>query len=136
MGTIIRGTYQGTKQTKLEHSGNGSSIVTDAPKDNNGLGRNFSPTDMVAGALGSCMMTVIAIYAERHDIALEGMWSSAEKIMAENPRRIASIPIEIHLPATILEKDRATLERVALTCPVHNSLHPDIKSDVRFVYDV
>jgi putative redox protein len=136
MSISISGRYLGSKKVELIHGPTGALIGTDAPKDNQGEGSRFSPTDLLAGALGSCMLTLIAIVGERDGVNLEGMHVHVEKTMGTNPRRVSHLPVSIHLPKTIAEDQRAKLERAALTCPVHHSLHPDIQSPVTFHYDV
>lgn len=136
MSVKITGHYQGKKKVELVHVDSGSKIVTDAPRDNSGDGSKFSPTDLVAAAFGSCVMTTIAIVAERGGISVEGMHMSVEKHMNQDPRRIGSLPLEIHMPENLQPHERQKLERAALGCPVHHSLHPDIRADISFRYDV
>ncbi len=129
----ITNKYLLNKRTELKHVKSGSVFMTDAPVDNNGKGERFSPTDTVSGALSACMMTIMANNAEKDGLELDGLTSSVTKIMAENPRRITEIIIEFDwekCPAN--EKQRITLKRVALKCPVALSLHPDIKQTVTF----
>ena len=136
MTVKISGKYLGSKRHELTHQESGTVIVTDAPKDNNGLGSSFSPTDLVAAAFGSCVTTTIAIYAERVGLDLSGMHFSVEKHMQQTPRRIQALPLIVHLPQGIPEAERAKLERVGLTCPVHASLAREVQAMVKFVYDV
>ena len=136
MSLTVTAKYLGRKRVELQHGPTGSTILTDAPKDNNGEGTTFSPTDLVAGALGACMLTVMGIVADRHAIDLSGTWTTVQKTMGIDPRRITELPVEIHLPAAINSEHRALLERTARTCPVHHSLHPDINAPLVFVYDV
>lgn len=136
MTVKINARYLGNKRMELTHEDSGAKLITDAPKDNNGQGQSFSPTDMVAGALGACAMTIMSIVAERDGIDLGGMWMEAEKEMTPPPRRIAAVPVTIHMPAALGEKDRARLEGAAATCPVARSLHPDVQVTLTFVYDV
>ncbi len=125
--------YTGGLHTVATHGPSGRTIETDAPVDNHGKGEAFSPTDLVAGALGACMSTVMGIYAESHGLDLKGMRVAISKEMTQTPpRRIARITTEIWFPAGI-EKN-AALERAALTCPVHASLHPDVEKPVTFHY--
>jgi uncharacterized OsmC-like protein len=132
----INARYLGNKRMELRHEQSGATITTDAPKDNCGQGESFSPTDMVAGALGACAMTIISIVAERDGIDIAGMCMEAEKEMAAAPRRIAAIPVTIHLPAKLSQVERAKLEGAAKACPVANSLHPDVKANFKIVYDL
>jgi len=115
----------------------GTKIFTDAPKDNQGNGDSFSPTDLVAAALGACMMTIMGIMADRDGIDLTGMSMQVEKHMSDSsPRRIASLPLIIRMPQGLTAEQRTKLERGAATCPVHHSLHPEIKTEIQFLYDV
>tara|TARA_B100001123_G_scaffold88579_1_gene101857 strand:- start:1645 stop:2049 length:405 start_codon:yes stop_codon:yes gene_type:complete len=126
--------YQNNLRTEAEHIASGEKIVTDAPVDNNGKGEAFSPTDLVAAALGSCMITIMAISANKYDIDVSGTNASVKKIMGSDPRRISEISIDINMNKNIEEKDRKRLERAALACPVHKSLHPDLEKKIRFIY--
>lgn len=136
MSVKITGKYLGNKKTSLLHTPSGAEIVTSAPIDNQGDGSAFSPTDLVAGALGACMMTVMSIVAERDGVDLSGMSMEVEKHMEQNPRRIGRLPIRLHLPRGIDESYRSKLERVAHTCPVHHTLREDTSVEVEFLYDV
>lgn len=123
--------YAGDLHCKATHGPSGSVVETDAPVDNQGRGESFSPTDLVATALASCMATIMGIYAKRKEIDLAGMRIEVGKEMTQTaPRRIARLPVEVWLPATVV-KDPA-LENAALTCPVFLSLHPDIEKPVTF----
>ena len=126
--------YQNNLMTEAEHIASGEKIVTDAPVDNNGKGEAFSPTDLVATALGSCMITIMAISANKYDIDVTGTNASVKKIMGSDPRRISEISIDINMNKNIEEKDRKRLERAALACPVQKSLHPDLEKKIRFIY--
>jgi uncharacterized OsmC-like protein len=132
----IRSTYNGGLRTSAQHLASGNTIITDAPLDNNGKGEAFSPTDLVCAALGSCMMTIMGIVANRASIDIEGMEISTVKIMAAEPRRIAEVVLTFTMPAgkTYTEKEKAMLENAARTCPVALSLHPDIKQTITFQY--
>jgi putative redox protein len=136
MSVEITGKYIGAKKVELVHGPSGSVLVTEAPRDNGGEGRSFSPTDLVAAGLGACIVTTVAIVAERGGLNVRGMHMRVEKHMQHDPRRIGSVPVEIHLPKALLEHDRQKLERAALSCPVHHSLHPEIKALITFSYDV
>jgi uncharacterized OsmC-like protein len=128
--------YEGNLRTKATHIQSGNSILTDAPKDNKGNGEAFSPTDLVATALGSCMMTIMGIYAQNNNISLEGTEIEIIKVMAADPRRISEIHLNFKIPNGNLldEIIRKKLEHVALTCPVAKSLHAEIKQEVNFIY--
>lgn len=123
----IKINYKGELQCKNIHGPSGSTCTTDAPVDNNGRGSSFSPTDLVATALGSCMATIMGIVAERKDINLEGMVITVRKHMSEDlPRRISRLDVRIDMPLPGDHSQRKILESSALSCPVHQSIHPDI----------
>lgn len=126
--------YNGHLRTEATHLKSGTIIETDAPTDNNGKGERFSPTDLVATALASCMMTIMGIAANTHNINIVGTTCEVEKIMVANPRRIGTIRVQMHFPESLIftEREKQILEKAALTCPVHQSLHPDIDKDVHF----
>ncbi len=127
--------YEGQLRCRLTHEPSGTVITTDAPTDHEGQGAAFSPTDLVAAALGSCMATVMGIVARRTAIDLVGTRVRVVKEMTQAPpRRIASLAMTMTLPARLTADERLLLERTALTCPVRHSLHPDIQAPVRFVY--
>ena len=129
-------TYQGDLRCTARHEPSGSVIETDAPVDNEGKGERFSPTDLVGAALGSCMSTIMGIIARRKGIDLAGLRITVEKAMSKDaPRRIVRLATRIHLPLPPDHPDRAALERGALTCPVHQSLHPDIDAPVDFHWE-
>lgn len=136
MAVRILGKYLGDKKVEMVHEPSGATLITDAPLDNQGQGRNFSPTDLVPAALGACVMTVMGIVAERNNLDLSGLRVEVEKIMADKPRVIAALPVVVHMPKGLGQAEREKLERTALTCPVHASLNPSIKSEIKFVYDV
>jgi uncharacterized OsmC-like protein len=136
MSVGITGKYLGTKKVHLVHEPSGEVLVTEAPKDNGGEGKSFSPTDLVAAAYGSCVMTTIAIVAERSGLSVEGMHMRVEKQMQSEPRRIGNVPLTVHMPKALSEQARQKLERAGLACPVHKSLHPDVKAEITFLYDV
>jgi putative redox protein len=124
----IKLSYEGELHCSAIHTPSGNTLVTDAPVDNNGRGESFSPTDLVATALGACMATVIGIVASRKNIAVEGMAITARKFMSEDPpRRISRLELDIDMPLPANHPDRSLLESAARGCPVHHSLHPDIK---------
>jgi uncharacterized OsmC-like protein len=128
----IETTYLGELRTEPVHVQSGTHIITDAPLDNQGKGEAFSPTDLLAASLGSCMLTIMGIAARTHQIDIDGTKCSITKIMAANPRRVAEIVIDLKLPNTYNDKEKAILEHAALTCPVYLSLHPDLKKTVSF----
>lgn len=128
--------YQGDLRTQAKHLQSGDIILTDAPKDNHGKGEAFSPTDLVATALGSCMLSIMGIIANRHEINIVGTRVTINKIMQASPRRIAAVEVSMYMPqeVTYTEKERTLLENAARTCPVALSLHPDLEQKLLFVY--
>lgn len=136
MAVEITGRYAGALKVDLRHGPSGTEMRTAAPLDNNGDGSSFSPTDLLAASLGACMVTVMGIYAQKNGIPFEGTEFRLEKHMRADPRRVDAIPVTIRMPAALDPHQRRVLENVALTCPVHRSLLPEIRKDVRFVYDV
>lgn len=126
----ITATYEGDLCCAATHGPSGARLQTDAPKDNEGLGRFFSPTDLVATALGTCILTTMGIVARRHGIALQGATVKVEKQMQNAPRRIARLPVEVRVPGTFTPEQKKLLETTARSCPVHRSLHPDIDAPI------
>jgi len=127
--------YQGELHCKAVHGPSQSELATDAPVDNQGRGESFSPTDLVATALGACMLTIMGIAARTHNIDITGATAHVEKEMtATPPRRIQSLAVRIHVPKPVAAEDRLKLERAAHTCPVHKSLHPDIQIPIHFTW--
>ncbi|MEX0290510.1 MAG: OsmC family protein [Flavobacteriaceae bacterium] len=127
--------YSGELRTVCTHLRSGNEFITDAPVDNNGKGEAFSPTDTVATGLASCMLTVMGIKARGLEVDLKGSTAEVTKIMASDPRRISEIKVRLSLPSKISEKHRKILEHTANTCPVHQSLHPNIKKDISFYWE-
>lgn len=127
--------YEGELHCKAVHGPSGAELNTDAPVDNQGRGESFSPTDLVATALGSCMLTVMGILARTQGIDMAGAKATVEKEMTSTaPRRIQSLRVRIEMPKGIREEDRVKLERAAHTCPVHRSLHPDVEKPIEFIW--
>ncbi len=127
--------YEGDLRTTLTHLESKTSINTDAPKDNHGKGEAFSPTDLVATGLAACMMSIMGIYAKQHQLDIVGTKASVQKNMASAPRRISSIDIVMEMPKhNFSEKERKALEHAAHTCPVAQSLHPDLVQHVTFIW--
>jgi putative redox protein len=127
--------YQGELHCKAVHGPSGTELSTDAPKDNQGRGESFSPTDLVATALGSCMLTVMGIMARTLEIDITGATASVEKEMTSvAPRRIERLTVKIHVPQAMGAEDKLKLERAAHTCPVHKSLHPDVQMPIEFTW--
>ncbi len=128
--------YQGDLRVEAVHHPSKTKLITDAPVDNHGKGESFSPTDLVATALGSCMMTIMAIVAERHKIDLKGTTIVVRKHMINEPvRRIGKIEVDFKVPKKISEKDQKVLMNAAKTCPVYQSLHPEIEKEVQFEWE-
>jgi putative redox protein len=125
-------TYLGELRTSSVHLQSGSEIITDAPTDNHGKGEAFSPTDMVANSLATCMLSFMGIKANELGVNLEGSTADVTKTMQANPRKIAKIEVVFHMKSDADEKSRIILERVAKTCAVGLSLHPDVVQDVIF----
>lgn len=126
--------YSGEKHCEMKHLPSGSVIETDAPRDNHGRGERFSPTDLVGAALASCVLTTMAIMAERDGISLIGAKAKVTKEMNMSPRRIAKLPVEITMPEGIKPEDRRKLEAAANACPVKKSLAEDILTPITFIY--
>jgi uncharacterized OsmC-like protein len=126
--------YLGDLRTEAVHLDSGERIITDAPKDNEGKGEAFSPTDLVATSLASCMITIMGIKANQSGINMVGTKADIVKEMAADPRRIQTIRIHIYFPRTYSEKEKQLLERAALTCPVINSLSSNVNKDIKFHY--
>jgi putative redox protein len=125
--------YEGDLHTTCRHAPSGAALATDAPKDNEGRGEAFSPTDLLATALGSCMLTTMGIVARRRGWPLEGARAEVEKHMVADPvRRVGRLVVRILFPDGLPAAARPVLERAAHTCPVHKSLHPDVEVDLRF----
>ncbi|MCS3633231.1 putative redox protein [Salinibacter ruber] len=124
--------YVGDLRCEAEHGPSGVTLTTDAPEDNHGEGRSFSPTDLVATALGTCIATILGIQAEKHALDLDGIEISVEKEMASNPRRIASLRTDVTMPTALDAQTRERVERAARHCPVDESVHPDIEVPITF----
>ncbi len=122
--------YDGELSCSAVHGPSQSQLSTDAPKDNEGLGRHFSPTDLVATALATCILTTMAIVARRHGLAFEGATADVEKHMNPSPRRIGRLPVVVRVPGAFSDEHKQLLERTAHACPVHKSLHPDIDATI------
>jgi putative redox protein len=128
--------YEGDLHCRAKHGPSGSEIFTDAPKDNQGGGEAFSPTDLVGTAMGTCMLTMMGVYARKKGIDLKGSRVHVTKEMISTPhRRIRRLGVTFDLPAHVDEARRAALRRAAETCPVHRSLHPDVEVDLTFRFE-
>lgn len=134
--TKMKSVYLGDLRVESEHLQSGTHLVTDAPVDNAGKGASFSPTDLVAVALGNCILTTMGIFAAKREIDIQGATADVEKIMtSEPPRRIAEIRVRIQMPAKgYSDKEKLTLERAAHTCAVHNTLHDALKIDLEILW--
>lgn len=125
--------YLGGLRTQATHLRSANQIVTDAPLDNQGKGEAFSPTDLMATSLLSCMMTIIGIQARNRDLEIGEMSGTVLKIMAENPRRVSKIVVEVFFKGHSLNhEEQRQLEQAGRNCPVAKSIHPDIEQDIRF----
>jgi putative redox protein len=135
MMVAIRLEYQGDLHGKAVHGPSGTELFTDAPKDNQGRGESFSPTDLCATALGTCMLTTMGIAAQTLNLDMNGATAVVEKEMtSEGPRKIQRLTVRIKMPRGFGEEDRLKLERAANTCPVARSLHPDVEQVVEFAW--
>ncbi|MFT5129582.1 MAG: putative redox protein [Rhodothermales bacterium] len=127
--------YEGDLRTRAQHGPSQNTVITDAPVDNCGKGESFSPTDLVATALGSCVATLMGIVAQRDKLDLAGLRVHVAKEMAPNPRRIVALPVTVTAPASLTPEQREKLETGAKHCPVHYSIHPDIDAPITFKYE-
>ncbi len=128
-------TYRGDLRTEAVHLKSGNTIITDAPSDNNGKGEAFSPTDLLASSLAACMLTVMGIVAQRHQIELKGTTVDIEKEMVSQPvRRIAKITVVFHMAKGIPSDKKEMLECAAHSCPVYKSLNTDVETPIKFEY--
>ncbi|MEO5714533.1 MAG: OsmC family protein [Luteolibacter sp.] len=131
----IKLSYEGELHCSAVHTPSGNVLVTDAPVDNNGRGQAFSPTDLLATALGSCMATVVGIVAKRKEIAVEGMAVTVRKFMSDDqPRRVKRLELDLVMPLPESHPDRKLLESAARGCPVHHSIHPDIEVVMNWIW--
>ena len=126
--------YEGDLHCVATHAPSGTMLSTDAPVDNQGRGESFSPTDLVATALGTCILTTMGLMAQRHGIDMRGATAAVEKDMSAAPRRIASLAVTIHMPSALAAADQMKLENAAHTCPVHKSMHPDVAMPIVFTW--
>ena len=125
--------YTGELRTQATHLASQNTIITDAPIDNNGKGEAFSPTDLLAASLGSCMLTIMGISANAHGFSIDGTKISITKIMAANPRRVGEIIVDFTFPVNnYSDKEKMLIEKAAASCPVALSLHPDLKQTINF----
>ncbi|MDG1781492.1 MAG: OsmC family protein [Flavobacteriales bacterium] len=128
--------YQGNLRTESTHLQSGTTVITDAPTDNNGKGETFSPTDLVSSGLASCMMTIVGIAAEKREIEIDEMRAEVTKKMASSPRRIETISITLYISVQNLsDNHRTVLLNAAKTCPVALSLHPDLNQELEVIFN-
>lgn len=127
--------YAGNKKCDLKHP-EGATIRTDAPRDIGGDASGFSPTDLVAAGLASCILTTIAMWGERNGIDITGATATVEKHMTQppSPRRLGRLPVVVTLPAGVPVEMRERLERIGHACPVHASLHPEVEAPITYIY--
>jgi putative redox protein len=131
----IRTVYIGELRTEAIHTKSGVNLITDAPPDNQGKGESFSPTDLLATSLGSCMLTIMGIAARTHEMNIDGTRIRITKVMASDPRRVSEVHVEFDMPGRqYSDKEKKILDVAARTCPVALSLHPEIKQVVTFNY--
>ena len=124
--------YLGDLRTSAIHIASDKNFITDAPIDNQGKGEAFSPTDTVATALASCLLTIMGIKARDLNIDIKNTTAEVSKVMASNPRRISEIQITVNFTRSYDQRIKKILEKAALACPVSNSLHPDLKQNILF----
>jgi len=130
----VKSTYKGDLRTEMTHLQSGVKLVADAPTDNHGKGESFSPTDMVAAALGACVMTIIGIASKTHGFDVAGAHWETTKIMAQEPRRIGEIVIDFHFPRDYDPKVKRIIEAAGRECPVARSLSAELKQTLHFHY--
>ncbi len=140
MGVEIQIVYQGELRCSATHGPSGNQLSTDAPADNHGKGEAFSPTDLVATALGTCIVTTMGIVAMRNQLDLTGTTVHVTKEMVQQPvRRIGRLAVTVHVPADkaskLTDQDRSKLDHAAHHCPVHQSLHPDVQAPIQVLYN-
>lgn len=134
--TKMKTVYNGNLRTEVTHEQSGTKIITDAPLDNHGKGESFSPTDLLVSALGCCMLTIMGVSAQSYGFNIDGTTIETEKIMGTNPRRVVEIKLNITFPAgsNYTPQQKRLIESAAKTCPVANSINPEIKKSIIFNY--
>lgn len=133
MAVKITGEYQGELHCNARHEPSGTALATDAPKDNQGRGESFSPTDLVATAFGSCIATTMAIFARKHGVELNGLrFETTKEMSADAPRRIVRLATQIWMPIPESHPQAKLLRQVGENCPVHHSLHPSVEKPITF----
>jgi len=131
----IKISYQEKFRTEATMEGCDQKLYTDVPQENGGRGECLSPTDLLAAALGSCILTVMAMAAERFKLPFQGVTLTVEKIVQPGPRHLQALIVHVRGPESFDEQSRKRLETAALHCPVHQSLHPDLKQELHFAWD-
>lgn len=134
MSTTSTVKYLGKLRTSAQHTKSNEKITTDAPPDNNGKGAFFSPTDLCATSLASCMLTIMGIKAENMGVSLGEINVDVYKIMAANPRRIAEIKLDLNIAGNYSEEEKQSIEISGRNCPVAKSLHPDLVQNITFFW--
>ncbi len=127
-------TYLGDLRTEAVHLASGNKIITDAPVDNQGKGEFFSPTDLLATMLASCMLTIMGITARQYKFNIDGASAEVTKIMGTEPRRVNEVIIDFHFPAGLTEKDKKYIQAAVNNCPVGKSVHPELKQTIHLNY--
>lgn len=123
--------YKTQLRTENKHVRSGTTIITDAPVDNHGKGEAFSPTDLMSTSLANCMLTIMGIAGNTHGFSIDGTKANVTKVMADNPRRVSEIHVELFFPQNnYSEKEKNIIECISKTCPVALSLHPDVKQTI------
>lgn len=130
----VKTTYQGDLRTQATHIQSNTTILTDAPIDNHGRGEAFSPTDLLATALGSCMLTIMGISAQAHGFNIDGTTVETTKVMGTDPRRVVELVVTLNFPDNYSDKHKRIIELAAKECPVANSLSADLKQTITFKY--
>lgn len=130
----VKTKYLGGLRTQAKHLGSANEIITDAPLDNQGKGEAFSPTDLLATALGSCMLTIIGIAAREHGFSIDGTDAEITKHMLSSPRRVGKVEINFIFPHAYSDKQKRIIEKAGRTCPVAMSLHSELIQDIRFTF--
>ena len=127
--------YQGQLRTLATHNQSGSQLITDAPTDNHGNGEAFSPTDLFAASYASCILTVVGIAGQTHHFSIDGARIETQKVMTQNPRRVGELILDIYLPPNnYTDREKRIIEATAATCPVGQSLHPEVKKEITWHY--
>jgi len=127
--------YLENLRTQIEHLASGQKSITDAPVDNNGKGEAFSPTDLLATSLASCMLTVVGIKAQKLSLNINGSYAQVLKTMESDPRRVSSVDIQVVFKGTLSQGEKSLFQQIAINCPVAKSLHPNIIQNVSFSFE-